>query len=79
MLHCSSRSRLSLTIQVSVEVPLEVRTRVVEAELLVYAVNFLDLFRLEFEVTFKVLLDPVFGFALWENATSRSINGQSVC
>ncbi len=56
-------------IQVSVEVPLEVLARVVESQLLVDAVDLLDILRFKFEVALEVLDDSAFGLALGKHAS----------
>ena len=59
-----------LPIKVGIEVPLEGPTRIIETQLLVKAVDLLDVFSIKLEVSLEIRLDAAFRFALGENSTT---------
>jgi hypothetical protein len=66
----TSHPTLLLAIQISIEVPPEVLTRIVKPQLLVNAVDLLHILRLQFKVALEIILDPALRLALRQHTSS---------
>jgi hypothetical protein len=76
-MHCNypantKAAHLLLTIQISVEIPAKIAARIVEAHLLVNAVDLLHILWLELEIALQVGGDPTLSFGLGDNRPAMS-------
>ena len=69
---------LLLTIEVLIEVPLEILRRVIESEFLVHLINLLDLLLLQLEIAFEVGFDSALGLAFRQNSPPGCIRQFSI-